>query len=406
MSMLKLLNIQDKNFKDVLTLDEVLRGCIDLSDITSIYGAYAFVTSGGFDLMFNEIAQQKKVKNINLIIGVDSITNTRCIEHLKAVDHKLFNIKAYIQTTGGGIFHPKFCILANEDHSQGWLILGSNNLTMSAIRKNQEAYTAVSLSSTNLIETIYTWNNWLEVAHHNLKPLHDETVALRARINDRMFRRFSIGAELRKRARSRNKDGAEGPYNHPQKRNFTKNEGFDGWFFNADSEVLIAEIPKSGNRWKQANFNKDTYLNYFEASLETSARQVILRHVNPVTTNLESIEYRPCVAVSSQNYRIELSAAAGLAYPENGDPIAIFINVGKRTFIYSLFMPEHDYYQTLKAWVDDNWIKKGGSTQRKCRLTFPFHEHRDLIEPTTLFEYFEDETSMRFGSLSSTLFNL
>ena len=178
---------------------------------------------------------------------------------------------------------------------------------------------------------------------------------------------------------------------------------FDGWFFNINSEVLIAEIPKASSRWNQANFDKSTYLNYFAGSLETSKKQVILRHVDPVTGVIEDIENRPCVAVKSKNYRVELAAAAGLEYPKSVTPIVVFINIGKRTFIYSLFMPENDYYNTLRRWIDDNWVDKGERADRKCRLTFPFHEHRALLEPTKLFKYFEDENPMYLDSIPSNL---
>ena len=30
----------------------------------------------------------------------------------------------------------------------------------------------------------------------------------------------------------------------------------EGWEYSSNSKVLVAEIPKSGNRWKQANFDK------------------------------------------------------------------------------------------------------------------------------------------------------
>ncbi|MGP4971926.1 phospholipase D family protein [Psychrobacter aquimaris] len=405
LDMLNILNIQDSNFADVLTLDEAFKSCIDANCTTSIYGAYAFVTKGGFDVMFSDVSQKKQIKNINLVIGMDGITNTACIEHLKKADSQLFDIKAYIPTTNAAIFHPKFCILANEDHSRGWLIIGSGNLTVRGIRKNQEAYTAIELFSSDLTDVIQTWDNWLGVTHQNLKRLDDDIVTTKAEKNSNMFRGSVKAKGSRKRAKERNKEiGKEAKKKDSQSIHeniyLDERKDFDGWSFNADSEVLIAEIPKASNRWNQANFNKATYLDYFAGSLKTSKKQVILRHVDPVSGWLDGIEHRPCVAVKSKNFRVELSAAAGLEYPKEGSPIAVFINVGKRTFIYSLFMPENDYYSTLKEWVNANWVNKGKRTDRKCRLTFPVHAHRKLLEPTKLFQYFEDEDLVSYDLFS------
>lgn len=389
--MLNILNIQDNNVPDVLTLDEAFKSCIESNSTSLIYGAYAFVTTGGFDIMFNNIEQKEYIKKVTLIIGMDGITNTECVEYLKKTDPRIFDIKAYIPNTSSAIFHPKFCILANDSKSKGWLIIGSGNLTVRGIRKNQEAYTAIELSESDLNEVLKTWENWLNATNKNIKNLNDEVVTARALRNSHTFRRPSTKGVRSSGSKTGRKDPST---QTPAGDTFSsERKDLDGWLFNNESEVLIAEIPKASTRWNQANFDKKTYLEYFAGSLVTSKKQVILRHVSPVNGVLESIEYRPCVAVKSQNYRVELSAASGLDYPKSAAPIAVFINVGKRTFIYSLFMPEHAYYHVLRKWVDYNWKKSGGRSDRKCRLTFPFHEHRKLLQPTELYKYFEDENS-------------
>ena len=410
LDMLNILNIQDSNLSDVLTLDEAFKSCINSNCTASIYGAYAFVTKGGFDVMFGDITQKGQIKNIDLVIGMDGVTNTTCIEHLKQVDQYVFDIKAYIPSSSATIFHPKFCILANEDHSNGWLIIGSGNLTVRGIRQNQEAYTAIELFSEDVADVIQTWKNWLSVTHQNIKRLDDEVVTLKAKKNSNMFRSSVRRKDIRehyfnkKSQRNGERDKKKESLSIREKLHVAERTDLDGWFFNINSEVLIAEIPKASSRWNQANFDKPTYLHYFAGSLETSKKQVILRHVDPESGIIGDIEHRPCVAVKSHNYRVELTAAAGLEYPKEVTPIAVFINVGKRTFIYSLFMPENNYYSILRRWVDDNWIHKGRRADRKCRLTFPFYEHRALLEPTKLFRYFEDEFSIRSTSVSSHLF--
>ena len=80
--------------------------------------------------------------------------------------------------------------------------------------------------------------------------------------------------------------------------------------------VLIAEIPASGDRWKQANFDLDNYRNFFGAREDVADRLVIFRHVNADGTMAEYERNRPPVTVKSRNFRFELAAASGIPYPD------------------------------------------------------------------------------------------
>lgn len=53
--------------------------------------------------------------------------------------------------------------------------------------------------------------------------------------------------------------------------------------------VLIAEIPQSGDRWKQANFDLDNYRNFFGAR-EGQQRLLVFRHVMPTVQWLNTRE--------------------------------------------------------------------------------------------------------------------
>ena len=102
-----------------------------------------------------------------------------------------------------------------------------------------------------------------------------------------------------------------------------------------NAEVLIAEIPASGDRWSQANFDLENYRNFFGANEAVGNRLVIFRHVNEDGTMAEYERNRPPVTVKSRNFRFELAAASGPPYP-NGEfrPIAVFVRIVGRTFFY------------------------------------------------------------------------
>ena len=150
------------------------------------------------------------------------------------------------------------------------------------------------------------------------------------------------------------------------------------------AEVLIAEIPRSGNRWAQANFDRSNYENFFGARVGEQ-RLIIFRHVDE-GGRLSPYEHsRPSVEVRSHNYRFELDAARGLDYPDDGRPIAIFIRIGTRAFNYHLLMPSDQEYPTVQRILNDRDSKSGIRRERMNE-----NELRDLW-PTAPFWQIDEE---------------
>ena len=79
---------------------------------------------------------------------------------------------------------------------------------------------------------------------------------------------------------------------------------------------------------------------------------------------LGEIEIRQSVSVASQNYRFELGAASGLAYPEEGRPIGAFIRISTRMFLYILAMPEDSYYEQIANFLGDSWTGREDRMKR------------------------------------------
>jgi hypothetical protein len=132
-----------------------------------------------------------------------------------------------------------------------------------------------------------------------------------------------------------------------------------------DTPVLIAEIPRSGDRWKQANFDQDNYENYFGAKVGTQ-RRMLFQWLRPDGT-LAEVESRPSVQVISSNWRFELNAAADLDYPSSGKPIGVFLRIAERTFLYTLSMPGDAYNAQLSEFLTTRWT---GSANNMKRLRF------------------------------------
>ncbi|RZK11133.1 MAG: hypothetical protein EOO43_19590 [Flavobacterium sp.] len=129
------------------------------------------------------------------------------------------------------------------------------------------------------------------------------------------------------------------------------------------NSVLIAEI-SGGDRWKQANFDLETFEGFFGATAGDNSYFIKLRHVDSSGTITDEV-LSQAVSVKSSNYRFELAAAAGIPFPSNGYPLGIFIKVGPDRFLYNLCLPDETFYQEVRNFLDSRWT---GSNNRRMRI--------------------------------------
>jgi len=336
--------IQDPYFEENILHEELLE---IINGASFGVGIYAFATKSGIDLVLGDSIFQGFIQNggkFNLIVGIDEITNTSAIKTLiKYRDEYKGNLKVdvFLHKDKDSLFHPKFSYFQNE-HREGALVLGSGNLTDKGLRLNREAFNINYLNpekSNNVKEKIA---DWLRFNEERLKELEDREVLEKAELNRFIYIRNkksfkTINDELSV------KEEVESL--------------LETWDFNEESEVLVAEIPKSGNRWKQANFNKDSFINFFGAKVGNNKQRILFRNVEQ-SGKLSEIESRPSVTVKSRNFRFELDAASGLDYPEESCPIGVFIKVATRAFIYILVMPNDRNYNDIISFLDEKEEKK------------------------------------------------
>ena len=330
-----MLVLQDpSNPNSTYLLESVLEAC---SDANLFRGMFAFASSAGINLLANSPAFRSLIQRnaIELVVGIDAVTNLAALDALSNLigGSGSTMARAFLNPRSDVIFHPKLCW--TQQPSGGSLITGSGNLTEAGLLGNWEAYSFESLTTSQLADVSKIWDEWIDRHEDYLLPLNDEEVRRRASDNNIMARQgdlpFLKAANANAKDKTKTGSAAQGPANL-----------FDS------SDVLVAEIPKSGDRWKQANFDKHNYENFFGARVGEQ-RLVIFRHVD-ASGNLSPYQQsRPSVEVASQNYRFELDAAAGLAYPASGRPIGIFVRVATRTFYYHLLMPGQPQYPTVLA---------------------------------------------------------
>lgn len=377
--------IQDPSYENSKYLHETLIsecvGCI------SGAGAYAFATKDGINLLLldDNFKDFLETGTFTLVVGTDDITNEHSIVSLIELQKKYGShlvVKAYVHNGKGSTFHPKFSWFQKNDG--GVLVLGSGNLTQKGLRYNREAYNVVQYDESGITEVVDEWNRWFLHSTPFLFNITDSVVLAKAKQNSEKIKAVSTAKATVQREhtikpgevkladiyKSQPKDKRTGK-KATSKKSLPVPEGqptpispavtdeeidIDAsyWTINKDSAVLIAEIPKSGNRWKQANFDKSTFEHYFGATCgENGEYRILLKNVNDDGT-MDETEIRPSVSVSSQNYRFELEAASDLEYPDGNErPIAIFAKVSRRDFIYMLLMPEHPSYGEVMAFIGE-----------------------------------------------------
>jgi hypothetical protein len=312
-------------------------------------GAFAFVTSEGVDLLLKDKVFKKFATrgSFDLIVGVDEVTDVRALMALQETSRELpgLTVNVFYHDLPQAVFHPKFCWFRHR--TKGFLIASSGNLTARGLRGNWEAFAVgeLEVGAADALEA--QWTRWVELHAARLRPPDDENVLARAALN---IRRRRPGG----RAPTPEEEEREAPEELPTGLTQLR-------------RVLVAEIPRASGRWNQANFDLNSFRNFFGAEPGVVQR-VVLQHVDAAGV-LGSLETRPSVSVKSRNFRFELVAAAGLTYPRAGRPIAVFIEIAPRTFRYRLLMPRDPQHRIMDAFLDTIWTGPSDRMRRVITTT-------------------------------------
>lgn len=307
--------------------------------------AFAFATRDGIQMLLAEprVAAFLGRSDFELIVGLDAITDNRAVEALQdaARRHPRLTVRLFLHGQAGACFHPKVCWFSKNGKVRA--VTGSGNLTAGGLRRNWEAYAIEKLKDDEAAAVVQDWRDWITENATYLKALDDAEAVERARLNGL--------------ARSRMRRAAAG----------TNGSDNDDALAEVQTEfrlnpVLIAEVPRSGDRWKQVNFDVHTYQQFFGVTLGT-VKDVVFYHVADDGTVGEP-EHRQSVAVASQNYRFEVGAAAGLPYPGAGHPILIFEKIADAVFRYMLLMPGEAAHTRVQTFLNNNYA----ATSRKRRV--------------------------------------
>lgn len=125
--------------------------------------------------------------------------------------------------------------------------------------------------------------------------------------------------------------------------------------------VLIAQVPSAGNRWQQVHLNMDVGRRFFRVE-EGDAKTVSLERLDGKGASLGR-EDRPLVLGVQRNYRIEFDFSPAVAYPTNGRPLLVILELGVRRLRYITLMPGAPGHEELLR-ATNELPKVGGGLSR------------------------------------------
>jgi HKD family nuclease len=342
-------HLQSPGFGDYSLIKFIEANC---KKATCGAAVFAFATSAGVKLFFARPSVISFLQNhkFQMVVGLDAITDTAAIAQLSiaAAKYPNLNIRVFKHNVGGVCFHPK--TMWFETGAGGVTITGSGNLTTGGLEKNWEAFSVETATAVDMTAVKTQWKEWSVAHQDNLLPLDHPDVEARAKSNKKLKAKIAKAAQTPEGA---DEDAAvEGAADAVEEVNAQL----------ALRPVLVAEVPKASDRWKQINFDKKTFQEFFGVTIG-KPKTVKFYHAND-DGSFDPPETSTAVAVKSRNFRFEIGAAAYLAYPANGHPIVIFERLNPAEYSYVLLMPGKGAHALVQKYLDDNYGPAGNKKRR------------------------------------------
>ena len=329
----------------------------------------AFASYGGVSSLTKYIEESKaKGMKIKVILGVDQkATSKEALEEVLT-----WNVDARIyHTSSNNIFHPKVYLFENRDIFT--LIVGSNNLTVPGLVQNIECSLLIkdTIDPSSVHNDFYRyWKGILDGTETHLYPITQKLI-------DDLFKdKVITSEEMRSKRYDDGTDKKEGTKKEAISFKKAAIQKFPEGFrpkrlikvrqvkitkkatkevekaVRIDNAVLIAEIPKAGSRWKQANFSQDVFEDFFGAKKGDNSYRVKLTNIKKDGT-LGEVTESQSVTVKSKNYRFELRCEeTNQPYPSGNDrPIGLFVKEDAQNYLYQVIMPSDDAYKKIKDYL-------------------------------------------------------
>lgn len=334
-------NIQDPSQPKTLYLAEAIIAALPNAAVGR--GVFAFASRGGIDALVHdpEVIRFLGKGTLELILGIDAITNRATLERFQELERQFPSLSVRVfWNRWGGLFHPKFMHFKYADGRQTFIV-GSGNLTPGGLQDNFEAYSILRAARREKID-LSSLDTFLAQHAGDIRAIDTEALERAAK---NVFRGGG-----RRRRRDTEPDVVVEPATPEEEEEAREAAG---------QRILVAQVPAAGGRWHQVHLNEEVVEQFFQVHPE-SPQRAFLRE-RGADGSLGEQEIRPCVmSHTNKNRKIELKARPGVAYPQDGPPIAIFRELQVRTFEYMLLLPgEPGYAEMLRLTKELPSVGKG-----------------------------------------------
>lgn len=303
---------------------------------------FGFLTGNGVDALIGvrEIRDVLLHSDVEVLVGLDAVTDRPGLERLLELAKKNPQFKPLvIKNTTGALIHPKMLVARYVD-DRTVVVVGSNNLSLGGLSGNVEGYTIARFGPGEHLD-LSDWNSFVLRWAPLIAEIDDEALKTAER-NTRRLKR------LRTAARGTSAKPDYGVVVSDGQVHESPASGVS----DLEELLLVAQIPRAGNRWSQVHYSAEIIQDYFRIQ---AGDQVFLRQFNSSDVEQPQVVY----STVNRNYKIELGAAREAervgGYPAEGRPVVLFRRESGalRRHRYTLVMPGDEGHAEMTALTED-----------------------------------------------------
>ncbi|GAA1494342.1 phospholipase D family protein [Curtobacterium herbarum] len=316
---------------------------------------FAWATVPGLKALLDspEIQNLLHTGSLDLIIGLDAVTNEATVKYARALvsQHPTLSIRFFLHDERW-FFHPKTAWFISAT-GEVTVVTGSGNLTKWGLSHNWEAAIGTTLAQIEAAQVVSRFSSWEAEHAAQLRAADDPTVLERAVLNRPVER--AAFSQLQPTDLKPDSDLQMSGTPHAP------------W--------LLTELTKNRKNpatqlpmFSQASFSGNVATNYFGYE-ETPATVISIYPVD----DEGFINHEQTTAIrfkASTNYYFELNAYRGIDYPATGRPIAAFRRIAADRFLYVVLLPGEDGFDDAFTLCHSKPSVDGGGAGHMHRAYF------------------------------------
>lgn len=151
--------------------------------------------------------------------------------------------------------------------------------------------------------------------------------------------------------------------------------------------VLVAQVPRAGNRWHQVHFNHRVATDFFRLA-PGDEHVAALERVDANGRLQRPVERKLVMSDVNGNAKIELDFGGVREYPRNGVPVLVLLELELRRFRYATRLPGEPGFDLLEGFNAalpslGRGLRRGRTTLDELELRWPGCPLRSPLPPTT-----------------------